>query len=158
MSVPSADAQTSVATAKEDLEIEKKRISEKNINDEKQRTDALNNQKRESEILTKTIYDISNPSPIVVTAIIIGILLILYVIYIIFLKPSVSGTWIDSLGNEWYLNHNTFKNIFTVSINDLPSGKGVLYDNYIRYGELIGIWDYSNTILFTNGITLERLL
>jgi hypothetical protein len=84
--------------------------------------------------------------------------IILYVIYIIFLKPSVSGTWIDSLGNEWYLNHNTFKNIFTVSINDLPSGKGVLYDNYIRYGELIGIWDYSNTILFTNGITLERLL
>ena len=101
----------------------------------------------ERKLLQKTVYDSSNPSPIFVTCMVIGTLLIMYIVYVIFLKPCMSGIWIDIAGNQWYIDHSVVKNIFTVYIDD----------NYLQFGDLVGVWNYSDQIFFTDGFELNRL-
>lgn len=111
----------------------------------------------ERKLLQKTVYESSNPSPIFITSMVIGTLLIMYIVYIMFLKPCMSGIWIDNAGNQWYIDHSVFKNIFTVHIDDNYGGTGYIYDNYLRFGDLVGVWNYSDQIFFTDGFELNRL-
>lgn len=113
---------------------------------------------KERALLQKKVYDISNPSPIFVTGIVIVILLIMYFIYVIFLKSCMSGEWSDHAGNIWYISHNKFTGNFQVKINNKNRGVGKVLDNYVRYGDLIGVWNYGNIIMFTEGWQLTRFL
>lgn len=136
-------------------------IIERERETEKARQTALleNAAKAEEErkLLQKTVYDSSNPSPIFVTCMVIGTLLIMYIIYVVFLKPCMSGIWIDTAGNQWYIDHSVVKNIFTVYVDDNYGGTGYIYDNYLQFGDLVGVWNYSDQIFFTDGFELNRL-
>jgi hypothetical protein len=35
---------------------------------------------------------------------------------------------------------------------------GKVSDNFVEIGELTGVWNYGNTIIFIDGPTLERIL
>jgi hypothetical protein len=70
----------------------------------------------------------------------------------------MSGEWVDNTGNTWNINHDKLRNVFDVIVNGKSSGVGIVYDNYIKYGKLIGAWDYSDRVVFTDGIILERVL
>ncbi len=130
----------------------KERIYQSNL------LDASNRAEQERALLQKTVYDMANPSPVMVSIIIIIILLAMYLIYVIFLKPCMSGEWMDHAGNTWDITHNRFTGNFRVKINGECKGSGKALDNYVRYGDLIGVWNYGNIIVFTEGWHLQRVI
>lgn len=137
----------------------------RNIANERQQQQAYQNKlvetsiaaERERALLQKKVYDLANPSPIFVTAVVIVILLSMYLVYVIFLKPCMSGEWMDHAGNTWDIAHNRFTGNFKVRINGECQGSGKALDNYVRYGDLVGVWNYGNVIVFTEGWQLQRL-
>lgn len=112
---------------------------------------------RERELLQKTVYKNANPSPIIVASIVIAIIFALYILYILFVKTCASGEWRDHMGNEWYISHNRFTNNFTVTINKKRAGSGYIRDNYVKFGDLVGVWDYQDKIIFMEGWHIERI-
>ncbi len=118
--------------------------------------------KKAAEYLTMRINGLANPSPIVVTAAVCGVLLVLWVAYRIFLKPNATGEWYDKDGNKIIISHNTL----TGKAVD-GNGKSInITDNLVKIGAdtditgviiRIGVWDYENLILFTDGTSISRL-
>ncbi len=120
--------------------------------------DASIRAEKERALLQKKVYDLANPSPIFVASVVIAVLLAMYLIYVIFLKPCMSGEWLDHAGNTWDITHNRFTGNFRVRINGECKGSGKALDNYVRYGDLIGVWNYGNVIVFTEGWHLQRVV
>jgi len=112
----------------------------------------------EREMLQKHVYENANPSPIFVVAVITAIIVCMYVVYVMFVKPCMSGLWMDVAGNEWVIKHNRFTSEFTVAINGECKGTGQTYDNYVKYGDVVGVWDYANLIATTEGWHLQRVV
>jgi hypothetical protein len=112
---------------------------------------------RERMLLQKKIYEVANPSPIFIAGLVIAVLISMYIVYVALLKPCLSGEWMDHAGNTWELNHNRFTGNFIVYINGVESGVGRSLDNYISYGDLVGVWNYGNVIVFTEGWQLNRV-
>lgn len=121
----------------------------------KQENDRIN---KETTVLEKVIYDISNPSPIIITLCVLGVLLIVYIINILFIKPNLSGIWVDYSGNLWKLNYSKLTGKFQVFINGACYGSGMVIENYVHYGDLIGVWNYENNIYFMNGEKLQKII
>ncbi len=113
---------------------------------------------QERYLLQKKIYEIANPSPVVIASLIVAVLVSMYIVYVAFLKPCLSGEWMDHAGNTWYIEHNRFTGNFTVEINGDDSGVGKAIDNYVSYGDLVGVWNYGNVLVFTEGWQLNRVL
>ncbi len=113
---------------------------------------------QERALLQKKVYDVSNPSPIFVAIIVVAVILAMYIIYVVFLKPCMSGEWMDHAGNSWLITHNRFTGNFRVKINGECRGVGKTLDNYVSYGDLVGVWNYGNIIVFTEGWHLQRVL
>jgi len=113
---------------------------------------------QERQILQKHIYDNANPSPLLITTIGLGVILTMWIIYMLYLKPDASGEWLDDMNNQYILTHNRITGNVRVRLNGKCKGFAKLIDNYFRYGELIGVWDYSDSIMFVNGIELTRIL
>lgn len=124
---------------------------------ESQLKEAAIRAEQERVLLQKKIYDISNPSPIFVAVLVVAILIAMYIIYVIFLKPCMSGNWMDQAGNEWNIEHNRFTGNFRVKINNECRGVGKSLDNYVQYGNLVGVWNYNDVIYFTEGWQLQRI-
>jgi hypothetical protein len=113
---------------------------------------------QERALLQKKVYDLSNPSPIFMTVLVVAVVLLMYLIYVLFLKPCMSGEWMDHAGNTWQISHNRFNGNLRVRINGECRGSGKVLDNYVNYGDLIGVWNYGNVIVFTEGWHLERVI
>ena len=146
------------STAPEDVIKSIERDRQQQITYETQLKEAVIKAEREQILLQKKIYDVSNPSPIFVAAIVIVVLLVMYIIYVLFLKPCMSGEWLDHAGNEWNISHNRFTGNFRVKINGECRGSGKNLDNYVHYGDLIGVWNYHDIIYFTEGWQLQRVV
>jgi hypothetical protein len=135
---------------------------ERQISDSKERERIIMEKSRQAEreknLLQKIVYDNANPSPVFVVCVAFGVIVALYVIYLLFLKPSACGEWRDASGNKWELNHNLLSGRIKVRINDFCAGAGQITDNFVRYGDLVGVWDYANEIAFTEGWSIYRLL
>ena len=116
-----------------------------------------NKVEQERKMLQKKIYSDANPSPIFMAGLVVAVLICMYIIYVVLLKPCVSGEWMDHDGNTWDLCQNRFTGTFTVDINDEESGMGQVIDNYVSYGDLVGVWNYGNVIAFTEGWQLNRV-
>ena len=112
---------------------------------------------QERVMLQKKVYSDANPSPIFITGLIVAVLVSMYIIYVVFLKPCMSGEWMDKAGNTWDICHNKFTGMFTVTIDGKESGLGQVIDNYVSYGDLVGVWNYGNVIAFTEGWQLNRV-
>lgn len=108
--------------------------------------------------LYKYLHSNANPSPITLGISIALLLVSMYVIYCLFAKPNASGEWRDSLGGEWMITHGAFSSDAKVRINGKCGGVIKIIDNFVRYGNLVGVWDYNNEIVFTEGITLNRVV
>lgn len=113
---------------------------------------------RERQILQKHIYDNANPDPLLIVTIGLGVILTMWILYMLYLKPDSSGEWRDDMNNQYILTHNRFTGNVKLRFNGKCGGYAKLVDNYFRYGDLIGVWDYADTIVFVNGMELNRLL
>ncbi len=109
-------------------------------------------------ILQKYIYNNANPSPLLIIGIVVSVVFCLWVIYVVFLKPTIDGEWRDEYGNKVNMCHNQLTGKIKVYMNGKYGGTGVVIDNYVKYGQLIGIWDYNNEIIFVGGTRLRRIL
>jgi len=137
-------------------EIERDRDRERAYNIKLQ--EAAIKAEKERALLQKHIYNNANPDPHIIVAIVIAVLLALYVIYALFIKPCMSGEWADPSGNKWQIDHNNFTGNISVKINGKCAGTGSVQDNYVKYGELVGVWNYGKKIMFTKGWDLSKVL
>lgn len=112
--------------------------------------------KKEAELLQHYVHLSANPHPIVIALIIFGVFVGLWLLNIIFLKPSVSGEWLNTTGQIWRLSHNKFTGDVCVK-TDTSSGTGEISDNLFMYNGIIGIWNYSDVILFVDGGGMQRI-
>ncbi len=115
-----------------------------------------NKLEEERKLLQKYVYDSANPSPVIIAGIVLSAVIIIYVIYLIFIKPCLTGDWSDVYGNIWCINHNIITGSLLVENGKKINGK--VSDNFVEIGELTGVWNYGNTIIFIDGPTLERIL
>jgi hypothetical protein len=133
---------------KSDQERRNKELKEQ-IDENKKNTKVLQN------ILTKS----ANPSPVYIIIIVIGVIIALWFIHYIFIKPKLTGEWYPESGSDvWKLKHRFMSNTVDVTINEKKHGTLEVVDNLISYNGRIAIWNYGNTILFTNGMILTRSL
>jgi hypothetical protein len=136
-----------------------KEIRENLKNSEKDKLTEFNSRLQNSDkpYIKNIIYESANPSPIIILLVVIIIVISLFLIYILFLKPSISGEWYDNKGNKWLINHNVLLNKASVEINNNFNFQCTIIDNYIKCSDLVGAWDYNNTIVFMDGIILSRV-
>jgi hypothetical protein len=113
---------------------------------------------KDKVLLQKHVYDNANPDPMLVAAIGMVVLLILWFMYMMLLKPSLTGVWYDKVGNRIYLKHNKLDDVVSVHVNMVYAGHAKNVDNLFQYGSLIGIFDYNNRIIFMDGSQWDRLL
>ena len=111
----------------------------------------------ERELLQKYVYSSANPSPVVIAIIVLSAFLVIYVIYLVFVKPCLSGEWSDIRGNVWIINHNILTGNLCVR-TDAGELDGKVSDNFVEVGELTGVWNYGNTVIFVDGPTIERII
>lgn len=111
----------------------------------------------ERNLLQKIVYDVSNPSPIIITCIVLGTLLLMYIVYLVFIKPTLKGNWIDNYGNEYYIKHLPWQLTFYILHNGAVTGQGRVLDNYISLKDVAGVWNYDDEIIFVDGTVLSRL-
>jgi hypothetical protein len=112
---------------------------------------------RERQLLQKKVFANANPSPIMIAFIVVGVIAILYLVYMIFLRPCMSGEWVDLDGNVWQLSHNRVSGKFNIRINGEYAGMGKVIDNYVQIGKRVGVWNYDRVIAFVDGWQLERV-
>jgi len=113
---------------------------------------------QERRMLHKEVHDNANPDPIVVGFCAALVVLAVWILYRMYLKPNASGEWRDSLGEEWQIKHGAFSSDVDVCINGKKAGHMKIIDNYVRYGDLVGVWNYKDTIIFTEGVVLNRVI
>jgi hypothetical protein len=131
--------------------IQKAQIEERKILDEQQHT--IQNAKR----LRAYVQDISNPSPIIMAVIFISIILILWGLHRIFVRPNASGEWFDEDGNQWIISQNRFTGKVKVRFNGRWVYGASIEDNLFRVSRIVGIWDYGNNILLVGGGRLSKV-
>lgn len=128
-----------------------------NINEQKQKIYENDRKRleRAEYYLKKYVHENANPSPVFVLGIFILVLVILWVLYLMFIKPNASGIWYDDENNMWEINHCYFRGL-TVRLNG-ENVKCQISDNLFKCGSLLGIWNYSDIIVFINGGSLTRV-
>ena len=133
------------------------------IQEDKNRQDKINKQllenKKNTNILQNILTKSANPSPTYLVLLIIFALVILWILHCVLIKPKLTGEWYPDAGSDvWYLQHKLMSNQVSVNINGKNKGYLEAVDNLIIYNNTVGIWNYKNTIIFTNGLTLTRSL
>ena len=122
------------------------------------------NLRDEALLLQEHIYDNANPSPVLITILIVGILFLLWLLYIVYMKNSMSGSWYDSDNRCWDIHHNKFSDELRIEISEnngkkkVSRGVGSISGSLFKYEDHIGLWNHSNIILFVNGGGLVKLV
>lgn len=80
-----------------------------------------------------------NPHPLTIVLIIVGSMLIIYYIYIIVIKKSLSGDWADENNNIHTICHNKWKDTLLVDYNIVGVVKGNLVVIYVGKTMKMGI-------------------
>ncbi len=108
-----------------------------------------------ANVIQGIVYKNSNPSPIIIAIIIIIIFIVIWFLYTILLKPVLSGKWLSNNKNIWMMQHNIFNNNVCVRIYNgkklIERGSAYFNDNIFKYGNKIGIWNYSDNIILLDG-------
>lgn len=134
------------------------------IKSEQERTnkelqEQIDENKKNTKVLQNILTKSANPSPVYIIIIVIGVIIALWFIHYIFIKPKLTGEWYPESGSDvWKLKHRFMSNTVDVTINEKKHGTLEVVDNLISYNGRIAIWNYGNTILFTNGMILTRSL
>jgi hypothetical protein len=129
-------------------------LKEKNEQLGKKLEETENKRQYLQSILNKS----ANPHPVIIVLIVVSLLVILWFIHYLFIKPDISGEWHSQHNNVWRLNKKFMSNNVSVKINERNQGSLDVIDNLVEYNGLIGVWNYNNTIVFLDGTTLTRSL
>jgi hypothetical protein len=106
-------------------------------------------------LVRRIVYDNSNPNPVLIAGIFAGMMIVVWLIYVMMIKPNASGEWHDDKGNRWDLDHCRMG-----GITALVGGESVnctLSDNMFKCGNMMGIWNYSDVIILVGGGNLTRV-
>lgn len=114
--------------------------------------EAASRAEQEQQLLQKYVTKSAHPSPLVVL-ICAGILIaVVWLVYMYYIKPNISGYWISNDSNIYCIKHDPIQSSATIN-----GHKMTIIDNYLKYQDVIGVWDYSNQIRWLNGQTFNRL-
>jgi hypothetical protein len=157
-SMAGADAAQKAVEFKMEADRRESRLREESIRGEE--TKAL---------LQKHIYDNANPNPVIVALCCVMIIVGLFAFYIMFMKPCATGKWHAQDGSLWIIKHNLFNNKLSVKCitrkkTDVGKSKKVIFymngkmrDNIFNVGDTVGLWNYSDVVLFMNGGGMQRI-
>jgi len=83
---------------------------------------------------------------------------VLYLVYILFVKLSLTGLYTDEMGNVYELYHDRASDNVRVLINNKEAGNGLLSGNIFLFKKNKAIWDGINKIVFLdNNMTLTKI-
>ena len=108
--------------------------------------------KEKAKLLQTVVYDNSNPHPAKVAVMFALVLALIWLIYIMFVKPNMSGVWLDTKGNKWIIEQNMCQ----VKVKMILDGKTVkgtakITGNIFKFKGIIGVWNYNDVVVFING-------
>lgn len=106
--------------------------------------------------LQRSIILSSNPSPIMLAMIFVVVLVGLWFIHLVFIKPSMSGIWHEG-PLRIYVDHNRMTDVIHVRYGDEWLPDGFITDNLVNIGGRIGVWDYRSLIYMLDGGRWQRL-
>ena len=105
--------------------------------------------KEKAKLLQSVVEDNANPHPAKVAIIFALILATIWLLYIIFVKPNMSGIWIDTQGNKWVVHQTLGDMKVKVITNDrVIKGHGKLTDNIFKFKGYTGVWNYDDVVVF----------
>lgn len=107
--------------------------------------------------LQKYIHNNANPSPVMIAVCIVAIILVLWLIIGVGLRPNATGEWYDSSGHQWLIDHSCWSGRASAFVNNERSINIDIVDNMVKIGPKIGVWNYRDTIIFVGGGKLERV-
>ncbi len=106
------------------------------------------------ENVKNIIHQRENPDPFLAFGLVIGVLVVIYFIYVLFIKRNISGIWFGSFGDlpmaiKYKIIHNPFTDTLTIKI----AGKET-----ITNGKLIGntIYLYDSAGYEYTGVLVKR--
>jgi hypothetical protein len=109
--------------------------------------DDIDQKINEREQLVDYLDDSANPNPLAVTFMVVLCFCILYVLYLVFIKSSMEGTWFDQNERVWDIAHGKINDRIYLtgprgqSIEGQIQGAGIFLDNGCT-----GIWDYNDSV------------
>jgi hypothetical protein len=80
----------------------------------------------------------------------------MYLAYVYFVTPDMSGSWIDHQGQELTIKHKKFTGELLITVNGMIR-RGLIADNLFKFGDVMGIWNYKNVIVYVDGGGLQRI-
>ena len=114
--------------------------------------------KAHAEHLTEVVHDNANPHPAYVALIFALVLGVIWLLYIIFIKPNISGVWMDTSGNKWIVEQSfSDVDVKVVTNNRVIRGKAKLTDNIFKFKKYVGVWNYDDVVIFLGGGGMERV-
>ena len=105
--------------------------------------------------LQRVVDDNANPHPAFVLAVFVLVLLAVFVVYCLSLKPNASGEWVDDVGNKWVIDQSCFADT-TATFNGDPVEIEINH-NMVKSHNMIGIWNYDDDIILVGGGNLTRV-
>jgi hypothetical protein len=106
-------------------------------------------------ILRGVVNENANPSPVLVAAVFAGIMIAVWIIYAMLIKPDASGEWVDDRNDHWELKHGIFGSLCaTHNYRTVPC---TMSDNMFKCGNILGIWNYADVIILVGGGNMTRV-
>jgi hypothetical protein len=118
---------------------------------------------KQAQMLQKDIYKDASPHPLFVTCIIVLILIMVWVLYVMFVKPVATGEWLDAKNDQvWFIRHNPLTDSMTIKILSrdgklIAKMRGYIKNAVFKTHDALGIWDFNNVIVFVGGGGLQRV-
>jgi hypothetical protein len=116
---------------------------------------------RNIEYVKNIIHQRENPDPFLAFGLVAGILIVMYIMYVLFIKRRISGIWFGNIGEmplsiKYKIIHNPFTDTLTIRIIDSGltlNGRLIgntiwLYDSAGK--ENIGVLTENNQIIWVN--------
>jgi hypothetical protein len=104
------------------------------------------------DLVRNILHEKENPHPLSITLIVITSLLLLYIIYILFIKTSISGKWYGNINTYsnmivYQINHNKFNNKLKVRVVKSPDSSfySYRYSGYLLNKDIYLITEWGDT-------------
>ena len=128
--------------------------------EEKQKVNILNRSKQldeQRDLLRKVVHKNANPDPTVVVLICLIIIMTVWLIYVMFMKPNMSGVWYDNNDRKWVLDHDKWSTGLMVYIENIGAHHCKVSGNMVTCNGILGVWDNKNKVVFMNGTVIDRV-
>jgi hypothetical protein len=111
--------------------------------------------KQATDIVRSVVNENANPSPVLIAAVFAGVMIAVWIIYAMLIKPDASGEWFDDRNGKWELKHGIFGSLCaTYNGRTLQC---TMSDNMFKCGNVLGIWNYADIIILVGGGNLTRV-